>query len=73
LILQDQGRSARIVTAEGAGLFLRSLFVRSSLIAAPLAARDAIAGYRLRLHQNGLPALTFHNSRSDQDIDSRFA
>jgi len=69
LILQDQGRSARIVTAEGV-----SLFLRSSVIAPRRTVRAAVSGTGVVGNtRTPIHGLTFHNSRADQEIASRFA
>jgi len=68
LILQDQGRSARIVTAEGV-----SLFLRSSVIAPRRTVRAAVSGTGVGNIRTPIHGLTFHNSRADQEIASRFA
>ena len=65
VILQDQGRSARIVTAEGATCF-------AIICDRGVSGAWTLVGCRYPQIQNGLPALTFHNSRSDSTIDSRF-
>jgi hypothetical protein len=55
LIFTDQGRSARIVTAEDATLFLRS-----SLIAASSILRDVVPAVCFGNIRTAFPGLTFH-------------
>ena len=66
VILQDQGRSARIVIAEDATCFA---IIRDRGTQHSSRCRTATGFGNTRTPIHGL---TFHNSRSDHAIDSRF-